>query len=137
MHALSAVSDYVIIFDILGPPYNANDRVCSYFKEIAVQGPDGASILPSKKRGLNASAGKETCWLIGDSHADNESYEREYIGDPVSLDALRMLDYLPPMARLSSIEQKLSALAPQKASSGENSAYCLPLLNESSTNPTN
>ncbi|KAJ3106483.1 hypothetical protein HDU97_006270 [Phlyctochytrium planicorne] len=33
MHSFTAVSDHVVVLDIIGPPYNDNDRPCIYYKE--------------------------------------------------------------------------------------------------------
>ncbi|KAJ3105239.1 hypothetical protein HDU96_008652 [Phlyctochytrium bullatum] len=34
MHTFTAVSDYVVLLDIIGPPYNDAERPCTYYREI-------------------------------------------------------------------------------------------------------
>ncbi|KAJ3206754.1 hypothetical protein HDU67_007958 [Dinochytrium kinnereticum] len=34
MHSFTAVSDHVVLLDIIGPPYNDVDRLCTYYKEV-------------------------------------------------------------------------------------------------------
>ncbi|KAI9098163.1 hypothetical protein DFS34DRAFT_101380 [Phlyctochytrium arcticum] len=37
MHAFTAVSETVVLLDLIGPPYTADDRPCTYFKEVEWQ----------------------------------------------------------------------------------------------------
>ncbi|KAI8844843.1 hypothetical protein BC829DRAFT_400148 [Chytridium lagenaria] len=36
LHCFTAVSDHVVMLDIIGPPYNDDDRPCTYFREISI-----------------------------------------------------------------------------------------------------
>ena len=91
MHAYTAVSDNVIIFDIIGPPYG-DGRPCSYFKEIGVETPEGTLEF---RKSLDLSAQKRLCWLTSSPESETECLEQAYTGDQVVEDALRMLEYLP------------------------------------------
>ncbi|TPX67950.1 hypothetical protein SpCBS45565_g03502 [Spizellomyces sp. 'palustris'] len=35
MHSFTAVSEEVVLLDIIGPPYNSEDRPCTYFREVS------------------------------------------------------------------------------------------------------
>ncbi|KAI8849592.1 hypothetical protein BC829DRAFT_391163 [Chytridium lagenaria] len=68
MHSFTAVSDYVVLLDIIGPPYNEDDRPCTYYKEVPLPHPytnsffvnssgnDQAKRMVVKKRKDRASA---------------------------------------------------------------------------------
>ncbi|KAJ3216389.1 hypothetical protein HDU67_009524 [Dinochytrium kinnereticum] len=45
LHSFTATSDHVVMLDIIGPPYNDDDRPCTYFREVELpqRGWEGSS----------------------------------------------------------------------------------------------
>ncbi|KAJ3187070.1 hypothetical protein HDU85_007108 [Gaertneriomyces sp. JEL0708] len=58
IHSFTAVSDEVVLLDIIGPPYNDGDRPCTYFRESIPQ--DGLPPFPTKGATNGTSNGTST-----------------------------------------------------------------------------
>ena len=86
MHCFTAMSDHVILFDILSPPYHSKDRPCSYFKEVFIGKEDSLDknniSIPNE---LNISGIPQICWLSKESNDEYECIEREYPSFPMSV----------------------------------------------------
>lgn len=71
MHSFRSLSDRVIFLDIIGPPYDEEDRNCKYYTDVAEQAPLPASnntLPPLLSTSGNDSTSSSSAYRAGNYH---------------------------------------------------------------------